>query len=265
MKYGISTWNTLKPMGARARLAPAVRSAIGAGRGVELWLDWTAEPALMRREAWPALADLVRGAPSLSAHSRLIHVFDLAILKEEIDLCARLSADPLVVHPHSLGFEAGTWDASYAPGRISDDDKRRLAAILAYARERSVRLALENGPMDLLAMVLEAADGITGAEQLGICVDTGHANLHHDLYAEPSVAFLEKFAPRLFQFHVSDNGGGGDEHKKPGAGNVDWQAVLEALARTGYSGPAVLELNYPDPAAAAADSIAFLDRASPAR
>jgi len=260
MTYAISTWNTLKPFGERARLAPAVRGLVESGLGVELWLGWTAEPNLMHRDNWPALRDLVRGAPSLSAHSRLIHRFDLEALKEEIDLCAFLAADPLVVHPRSLGFEAGTWDASFAAGRLTEDDERRLATIFGYARACSVRLALENGSMDLLQRVLEAAEGLAGGESLGICVDTGHANLHRALYPEPSVAFLETFSRHLFHFHASDNRGGEDEHKNPGTGTVDWEAVMAALAKTGHRGSVVLELWYDEPEAAAREAMAFLDR-----
>ena len=259
MAYAVSTWNTLKPFGERARLAPAVRGLVESGLGVELWLGWTAEPLLMRRDNWPALRDLVRGAPSLSAHSALIHHFDLDTLKEEIDLCAFLGPDPLVVHPRSLGFEAGTWDATFAAGRLTDDEQRRLSAICTYARERSVRLALENGPMDLLRLALEAAATLPDGESLGICVDTGHANLHHAFYPEPSVAFLQAFSRRLVHFHVSDNRGGEDEHKNPGTGTVDWRAAMTALAGTGYRGPVVLELWYDDPEPAAREAMAYLD------
>ena len=259
MTYAVSTWTWLKPFGARARLEPAVRRLVEWGLGVELWLGWTAEPHLLRRDNWPGLRDLVRGAASLSAHSRLIHEFGLETLKEEIDLCAVLAARVLVVHPRSLGFEAGTWDATFAPGALTGDDLRRLSTILAYAAERSVMLALENGPMDLLQLVLEAAAGMPGSEWLGICVDTGHANLHRDMYPEPSVAFVQTFSRRLVQFHASDNKGKEDEHKNPGTGNVDWKAVMAALSKTGYRGATVLELAYDEPEPAAREAMAFLD------
>jgi sugar phosphate isomerase/epimerase len=113
--------------------------------------------------------------------------------------------------------------------------------------------------MDLLRLVMELSRRTSAQDVLGICVDTGHANMHRDMYHEPAVAFLEEFASSIFQFHVSDNHGEKDDHIVPGTGNVDWEAVLAALARTGYRGPVVLELNSDNPEEAAKRSIDFLD------
>jgi sugar phosphate isomerase/epimerase len=259
MTYSVSTWNHLKPHGDSARLETAVRCAVDAGLGVELWLDWTAEPEALARAGWPALRRLVGRASSVSAHSRLIHVFDRATLEEEIDLCAEVGADPLVLHPHSLGFEAGTWDATWG-GSLDAEREDLVAAAAERARGRGVRLALENGPMDLLQRVMELSRRISAEDVLGVCVDTGHANMHRDLYAEPAAAFLEEFASSLFQLHVSDNLGEKDDHIVPGTGTIGWDTVLERLARTGYRGHTVLELNASDPERAARESIAFLDR-----
>ncbi len=259
MTWSVSTWNHLKPYGDRARLGSAVRAALDAGLGVELWLDWTAEPEALARARWPEIRRLVVGAKSVSAHSRLINTFDLETLKEEIDLCAQVGADPLVLHPHSLGFDAGTWDASWGR-RLDAAQEKLVAAVVEHARRKRVRLALENGPMDLLQLVMDLARRISAQDVLGICVDTGHANMHRDLYAEPAAAFLEEFASSLFQFHVSDNFAEKDDHIVPGTGTIGWDAVLERLARTGYRGHAVLELNAGDPEKAAREAIGFLEQ-----
>ncbi len=258
MNYSASTWNHLKPLGEEARLQKAVTAARDAGLGVELWLDWTAEPSALARDNWRAVRRMLEGVQSLSAHSRLIHRFDLGILKEEIDLCAFVGADPLVLHPHSLGFDVGTWDEGWGR-QVDAAHEDVVGAVVEHARSRSVRLALENGPMDLLQTVMSLAHRISAHDVLGICVDTGHANMHRDLYPEPAAAFLDEFASSLFQFHVSDNHGEKDDHIVPGTGNVDWAAVMTALARTRYTGPVVLELNSPDPEKAAAEAVAFLE------
>lgn len=44
------TWNSLKPFGNRARLLPSMTRLVEQGLGVELWLDWTAEPLLLERD-----------------------------------------------------------------------------------------------------------------------------------------------------------------------------------------------------------------------
>jgi sugar phosphate isomerase/epimerase len=259
VSYSISTWNYLKPFGDRARLLPTLRQMAASGLGVELWLDWSAEPELLKPERWPVLREALRGVPCLSAHSRLVHFFDLGVLEEELQLCAFLEASPLVVHPRSLGLEAGTLDAAAKPGVFDKAQRELLRRILRRAASRGVRLALENGPMDLLAQVLEAVDGLPGDRQLGICIDTGHANLHRDLYPEPAVAFLHTFASRLVHLHLSDNGGQADDHAIPGRGTIDWQAVARTLAEGGFRGPVVLELWTDSPEQATQEAAAFLD------
>lgn len=258
MGFCISTWNWLKPMGEAARLATALAQAAAAGFGVELWLDWTAEPERFERSRWPELKSACRGLSSLSLHSRLIHRFDPETIREEIDLAAFLGADPLVVHPRSLGIEAGTWDACLLR-TVDGSDRERVAGILSYARTRSVRLALENGAMDLLAAVADAFPaGSPGGSQLGICIDTGHANLHRDLFANPAAAFLRAFADRLIHLHVSDNSGAGDEHLLPGTGTIDWRSLAAALRRIPFRGAIVLELAQAGALEAAGRAAGFL-------
>lgn len=261
MDLCVSAWNWLKPMGAEARLLPVLEEAAAGGFGVELWLDWTAEPGCFERGRWPDLARACRNASGLSLHSRLIHRFNLDTIREEIDLAAFLGADPLVVHPRSLGLESGTWDACMQR-TIDRTEIEAIAGILSYARERSVRLALENGAMDVLQVVADAfpADGADGTgSHLGICIDTGHANLHRDMFANPPAAYLRAFADRLVHLHVSDNLGTGDDHLVPGTGNVDWRSVADELKRIPYRGKIVLELASAGSAEAARRAMAFLD------
>jgi sugar phosphate isomerase/epimerase len=248
-------------MGAEARLLPALEEAAAGGFGIELWLDWTPEPERFERGRWPALLSACRAAADLSLHSRLIHHFDLDTIREEIDLAAFLGADPLVVHPRSLGLESGTWDACMQR-TIDNSEFAVIAGILSYARERSVRLALENGAMDVLQAVADAfpADAVDGpGSHLGICIDTGHANLHRDLFANPAAAYLRAFADRLIHLHVSDNHGTGDDHLVAGTGNVDWRSIAGELARIPYRGKIVLELAEAGSADVARRATAFLD------
>lgn len=248
MSLCVSTWNWLKPMGEAARLPSALEEAAAGGFGVELWLDWTAEPGCFDRDRWPDLKRACRRAAGLSLHSRLIHRFDLDTIREEIDLAAFLGADPLVVHPRSLGLEAGTWDAELS-APLDGPALERIGSILEHARRRSVRLALENGALDLLAAVAAAfpAGGPDGVgDSLGICIDVGHANLHRARYVDPAGLFLRTFADRLIHLHVSDNDGTGDQHLVPGTGAIDWRSVAEILHGIRYRGNVVLELAEPD-------------------
>lgn len=260
MSLSVSTWNWLKPLGDAARLIPALEEAAAGGFGAELWLDWTAEPGLFERARWPELQRACRAAAGLSLHSRLIHRFDLDTIREEIDLAAFLGADPLVVHPRSLGLEAGTWDAELSTP-LDAAALERIGSILAYARPRSVRLALENGALDLLAAVAQAfpAGGRDGVgSSLGICIDVGHANLHRARYGDAAGQFLRAFADRLIHLHVSDNDGTADQHLVPGTGTIDWPSVADTLRRIRYRGSTVLELAEPDSLAVARRAAAAL-------
>jgi len=259
MNTCISTWNYWKSLQAEARLYPILEAIKEQGFGIELWLDWTFEPDLLEPSRWPELKRACRNNVGLSLHSRLIHRFDLETIKEEIDLCRYLEADPLVIHPRSLGLNAGSWDArmkqspSYAELAV-------IAEILSYSGERSVRLALENGSMELLRSVLAACRSHLHSDCLGVCIDTGHANLHHDLYPNPALEFLSAFQDRLLHLHFSDNYGAGDEHRSPGEGSVDWPAVMSKLKQLEYRGKIVLELFTPRPAEAGVGAAAFLEK-----
>jgi len=157
------------------------------------------------------------------------------VIKEEIDLCEAIEASPLVVHPRSLGIDVGTWDAK-APQSLDSYDMDPAYEIVSYAAEQQVLLALENGSLDVLRHVIDALEKRQEKESLKICIDTGHANLHHALYDSPVRRFLEEFKNSLTQVHISDNWGKADDHNIPGEGTVDWGDLLQTLADTQYNG-----------------------------
>jgi sugar phosphate isomerase/epimerase len=259
IKYSISTWNYLKAFGAEAQLYRVLNRLREQGYGMELWLDWTPEPELFERKNWPRLKELCTDAAALSAHTRLIHHFNLEILMEEIDLCRYLRANPLVIHPRSLDFQVSTWDAVWDSEGIKNVHQDLLQRILEYSGERSVCLALENGPLNLLQQVIRECRDYPGAEFLGFCVDTGHANLHREMYRSPAPEYIRTLHDRLFHVHLSDNSGDADEHAVPGSGNIDWLAVMSELIKIAYSGCRVLELQAAHPDQAAGATIAFLE------
>jgi sugar phosphate isomerase/epimerase len=74
--------------------------------------------------------------------------------------------------------------------------------------------------------------------ELGVCLDTGHANLTGDIYS-----VIHKLSGHLRMVHAHDNRGDGDEHLAPGAGLIDWNRVLTELDQTGFHGGIILELS----------------------
>ena len=84
--------------------------------------------------------------------------------------------------------------------------------------------------------LIELADSFHDP-MVGICWDTGHANLAK-LNQKKA---LMKIGRRLKTLHINDNHGEHrDEHLLPYMGTVNWNEVTEALAETGYEG----SLNY---------------------
>ncbi len=72
---------------------------------------------------------------------------------------------------------------------------------------------------------------------IGICLDTGHANVGGEL-----IHAVRRFQSRLATLHVSDNNGEMDEHGLPEEGNIKWPRFLAALAQGSYDGPFMYEL-----------------------
>ncbi|MFH1609856.1 MAG: sugar phosphate isomerase/epimerase family protein [Candidatus Bipolaricaulota bacterium] len=109
-----------------------------------------------------------------------------------------------------------------------------------------VRLALE--PLNryesrLLNTVAEALPVVdqVGAENLGLLLDTFHANIEESGIGEA----IRASGDRLFHVHLADS-----NRWPPGHGHLDFRAVWDALSDVGYDGSLVLEC-FPKPNAEA--------------
>ena len=112
-----------------------------------------------------------------------------------------------------------------------------------------VRTAIENMPPMLDGRfplrygmhyddVIELVDSYNAPEWVGICWDTGHANLAR----LDQTRGLHAVGSRLIALHLNDNcGDKNDEHLLPGIGTVDWQAVIQALVDIDYQGDLTYE------------------------
>jgi sugar phosphate isomerase/epimerase len=116
------------------------------------------------------------------------------------------------------------------------DSMRRLCAA---AEAKSIRVALENMPSgELGASLIEIADLVraSGIHNLGVCLDTGHANMNKDL-----IAGVVASSQRLFALHVHDNDGLKDQHLAVFAGTVNWDEFVKTLRDIRFSGCFMLE------------------------
>ena len=76
-----------------------------------------------------------------------------------------------------------------------------------------------------------------GSKQVGICWDTGHANLQGVNQRKE----LNRLGSRLKVLHVQDSDGKTDQHTAPFYGNIDWDQLLAGLRDIGYAGELTFE------------------------
>lgn len=107
------------------------------------------------------------------------------------------------------------------------------------AEKYGVRIAVENlyggrvysGIDELLELVQ-----FVERDDVGFCLDTGHAHVDHVDIPEAIRAMGDK----LFELHLHDNVNS-DEHKPVGFGTIDWAPIICALRDVGYRGTASFE------------------------
>ncbi len=125
----------------------------------------------------------------------------------------------------------------------------------AAARPHGVRLALEPINRYETTLINTAAQGLelverVGADNFGLLLDTFHMNIEEaDIQAS-----IRRCGPHIFHFHVADF-----NRWYPGAGHLDFKAILETLFAGGYAGWVSGEfLPRPDAETAAQKSITAL-------
>jgi sugar phosphate isomerase/epimerase len=142
----------------------------------------------------------------------------------------------------------------YLPVRVPGDDEARmercytsLETLAETASAVGARIALENmrsrpdNPNRTGMYTHQLERIITGLDPVtvGICIDTGHANISEDVTV--AEAFTQ-VADRVIHVHYDDNLGVDDQHLPPGEGNVDFAAFFRAANDAGYDGMIELEV-----------------------
>ena len=88
------------------------------------------------------------------------------------------------------------------------------------------------------------------ADFLGLCIDTGHANL---VGGNEFIKLLAtRYADRFFCQHLHDNRGWGkedgcgDAHRLPGECSIDWKETMKLVRASAYEQPFVMEVSKPE-------------------
>ncbi|OKI24621.1 hypothetical protein A6A07_05395 [Streptomyces sp. CB03911] len=172
----------------------------------------------------------------------------------------KLGAGAVVVHPPFR------WQRQYARDFVE--------GIGRMAGETDVRFAVENmypwRYRDREMLAYAPGWDVTEEEYRHFTIDLSHASTSRI----DAMEMVRRMGDRLAHIHLADGSGSGkDEHLIPGRGSQPCAELLEHLARTGFDGHVVLEVNTRRSVSAAereadlAEALAFtrLHLATPAR
>ena len=170
---------------------------------------------------------------STNEYNRLAGV---ELIKNRIGLACILNTDTVVLH--------------FALPELYDEDDSRLAASLepvyrsfdeleSYCTTRRIKICIENGggPPSLWRYYYDALFSRYAKEYMGICFDTGHAQL----FCRGNIfEYALRYNDRLFMIHADDSIGD-RAHLLPFEGEFDWEGFAPILARSPYQFPVVME------------------------
>ncbi len=154
-------------------------------------------------------------------------------IASEAEFAEKLEIRDMVVHPCGVECE----------NDAARDNFRRSLELLAKKMELfGVRCLIENIPAEY---PYGSEPGILAADVselqsplLGLCFDTGHANMS----ASGVDAQIRDTKGFMHFMHTHDNDGTRDNHRLPFTSGIDWKSVSDALREIRYDGPLCLEV-----------------------
>jgi sugar phosphate isomerase/epimerase len=166
--------------------------------------------------------------------------FAVEAYKAEGELALELGGPLVVVHCCTIRRQG----IAAEERRLRVDQLRKSIQDLGlFGSTIGVRYAFENLPayhplgsdIGELAAILRDSQ----AQSVGMCFDTGHANM----VTNPAEA-VARADGRIIYVHLNDNDGKGDDHLMPTYGTVDMPALGAALHQARYDGTMMLEVFY---------------------
>ena len=157
-------------------------------------------------------------------------VDSVSILKNWLVLFAACGIRNAVLHCDGKSFAEGV-----SHEEILSANAEKLRQLTPTAEALGVRICLENlgghfARIDDLLSVIAMVD----SPALGICLDTGHLNIHDKETTQEQ--FILRAGSLLHALHIADNEGKTDQHMMPyGKGNVNWRSVMAGLRAVGYA------------------------------
>lgn len=151
------------------------------------------------------------------------------LVKNRLKMAARLGSHVVIMHIPAEPKLPHTNELFWQQLRKSLDE------LEPYATERGVRIAAENLTYNF--DTLEKLFAQYSPDYLGLCYDSGHANIGDD-----EMSRLEALKDRLIALHLHDNDGTRDQHTLPFAGTIDWPRLTHIIARSSYTKCVSLEV-----------------------
>lgn len=161
-----------------------------------------------------------------------------------LEITALLGGKIAIVHPihhqQYLGHEEERFE----------ENMKFYRALLPYAREYDVKIALENmwqnEPKrkcigdDVCSRAAEFCRYLDtlNDEHFVACLDVGHCGIVGE-EAQDAIRVLGH--DRLHALHVHDNNYRADSHTLPGMGDMNWEEIMKALAEIDYDGELTFE------------------------
>ncbi len=158
------------------------------------------------------------GSPvSVSDLERVRRLDAVDEIKRALEVAEKIPFQVMVIHFGGSRDIADPrrWDVAFSS----------LENLVIFARQRGVKLALENTPSEMatpsnLRHFLEE----TRLPGLRLCFDSGHAQL--DGGAVPAMEAMSSLA---ITTHLHDNHGDKDEHLLPFAGVIEWKKLMKTI------------------------------------
>ena len=167
---------------------------------------------------------------------------------KSMEICNYLGCPYIVIHGFKLSYFLGSEEAEW------EKTERFIHYLAPMAKEMGITICIENlydsinghlveGPCCNVDKVVKRIDRINeqyGAEILGFCFDTGHANL----IGLDFEYFLTRLGSRLKVLHIHDNDGIQDLHQIPftfartreNKSSTDWDGFVKGLRYINYNG-----------------------------
>ena len=202
--------------------------------GVEVMV-WT-DPVSQDPEALRSLADR-HGVPVLAIHApcllltqRVWSTDPWLKLERARAAAERVGAPTVVVHPPFR------WQRDYARGFIEGLHRMQAETDVTFAVENMFPWRARNREMAAYAPHWDLLELDYPATTLDLS--------HTAVSGSDAVQLVDALGDRLRHVHLADGSGSNkDEHLVPGRGTQPCADVLERLARQGYDGTVVLEVN----------------------